>query len=42
VFNLSRQARNLRAALTGAELVEVQAVFAEFSKPAALAELRAI
>jgi uncharacterized protein (DUF2336 family) len=42
VFNLSRQARNLRAALSAAELAEVQAVFTGFTKPAALAKLQTI
>ena len=41
VFNLSRQARNLRPALSPAELGEVQAVFASFTKAGALSELRA-
>ncbi|MBV9990076.1 MAG: DUF2336 domain-containing protein [Alphaproteobacteria bacterium] len=42
VFNLSRQARNMRPVLTPAELGEVQKVFAEFTKPAALSALRTI
>jgi uncharacterized protein (DUF2336 family) len=41
VFNLSRQARNMRQTLSAGELAEVQAVFASFTKQAALAELRA-
>src|SRR6185312_13304973 len=42
VFNLSRQARNMRPVLTPVELGEVQTVFASFTKPAALTEFRAI
>jgi len=41
VFNLSRQARNLRQSLSPVELAEVQAVFASFSKAGALSELQA-
>jgi uncharacterized protein (DUF2336 family) len=41
VFNLSRQARNMRPVLSASELVEVQAVFASFTKAGALSELRA-
>ena len=41
VFNLSRQARNLRPALSPTELGEVQAVFASFTKAGALSELQA-
>lgn len=40
VFNLSRQARNLRANLSQTDLAEVQTVFASFTKAAALAEFR--
>jgi uncharacterized protein (DUF2336 family) len=41
VFNLSRQARNLRSTLSPAEFGEVQAVFAGFTKADALSELQA-
>ena len=41
VFNLSRQARNMRPILSPPELAEVQAVFASFTKAGALTELRA-
>jgi uncharacterized protein (DUF2336 family) len=41
VFNLSRQAHNLRHSLSAAELLEVQGVFANFSKAGALKELQA-
>jgi uncharacterized protein (DUF2336 family) len=41
VFNLSRQARNLRPTLLPSELVEVQAVFASFTRAGALSELQA-
>jgi hypothetical protein len=40
VFNLSRQARNLRTNLTQVELLEVQAVFMAYTKAAALAEMQ--
>jgi uncharacterized protein (DUF2336 family) len=40
VFNLSRQARNMRAALSQTELVEVHSVFAGYSRTAALAEIQ--
>ncbi|HVU20283.1 MAG TPA: DUF2336 domain-containing protein [Rhizomicrobium sp.] len=40
VFNLSRQARNMRAALSQAELTGVQEVFADYSRSAALNEIR--
>lgn len=40
VFNLSRQARNMRPILSPPEQAEVQAVFASFSKAGALTELR--
>jgi uncharacterized protein (DUF2336 family) len=40
VFNLSRQARNQRPSLTAIELAEVQRVFAEFAKSAALSEFQ--
>jgi uncharacterized protein (DUF2336 family) len=42
VFNLSRQARNMRPVLTQAELAEVQGVFAGFTKTAALTEFQKI
>ncbi len=42
VFNLSRQARNMRPVLTQAELAEVQGVFAGFTKTAALSEFQKI
>ncbi len=42
VFNLSRQARNLRAALSPADLAEVERVFATTTKPNALAELNSL
>jgi len=42
VFNLSRQARNLRVALTGSDLAEVEKVFTTTTKPGALAELASI
>jgi len=41
VFNLSRQARNMRPILSPPEQAEVQAVFAGFTKAGALSELRA-
>jgi len=41
VFNLSRQARDLRPVLSASELVEVQAVFASFTRAGALSELQA-
>jgi len=40
VFNLSRQARNMRPALSQVELAEVEAIFNAYSKPAALAKLQ--
>ncbi len=40
VFNLSRQARGTRASLSQAELAEVQTVFANYSRTAALAEIQ--
>lgn len=42
VFNLSRQARNIRPILTSPELFEVQTIFANFTKPGALAEFQKI
>ncbi|MDE1937440.1 MAG: DUF2336 domain-containing protein [Alphaproteobacteria bacterium] len=39
VFNLSRQARMMKPALTITEMAEVDTVFKTFSKPAALAEI---
>jgi uncharacterized protein (DUF2336 family) len=41
VFNLSRQARNLRPVLSPSELAEVQAIFASFTKAGALNKLQA-
>lgn len=40
VFNLSRQARNMRAALSQAELTGIQEVFAAYSRTAALTEIQ--
>jgi len=40
VFNLSRQARNIRPVLSPLELSEVQTVFASFTKPGALSEFQ--
>jgi uncharacterized protein (DUF2336 family) len=40
VFNLSRQARNMRQTLSPMELAEVHGVFASFSKASALSELQ--
>ncbi|MEI9931332.1 MAG: DUF2336 domain-containing protein, partial [Rhizomicrobium sp.] len=40
VFNLSRQVHNRRSSLSQAELLDVQSVFINYSKPAALAELQ--
>lgn len=42
VFNLSRQARTMRPVLTPADMAVVEAVFNEFSKAAALAEIQEI
>jgi len=42
VFNLSRQVHSLKPTLTQAEMLEVQAAFASFSKPAALAEFQTL
>ncbi|HEX4302466.1 MAG TPA: DUF2336 domain-containing protein [Rhizomicrobium sp.] len=39
VFNLSRQARDMRSSLTHADMAEVDRVFATTARPAALAEL---
>ncbi|MDE2110611.1 MAG: DUF2336 domain-containing protein [Alphaproteobacteria bacterium] len=39
VFNLSRQARMMKPTLTASEVMEVEAVFSSFSKPAAMAEI---
>lgn len=39
VFNLSRQARNMRAALTAGDLAEVEKVFMTTTRPGALVEL---
>jgi uncharacterized protein (DUF2336 family) len=41
VFNLSRQARNMRPVLSPTELAEVQGVFASFTKAGALSQLQA-
>jgi uncharacterized protein (DUF2336 family) len=41
VFNLSRQARNMRPNISPSELAEVQAVFASFTRAGALSELQA-
>jgi len=41
VFNLSRQAHNMRATLTFADLAEVDEVFATLPKTSALSELSA-
>jgi uncharacterized protein (DUF2336 family) len=40
VFNLSRQARNMRPVLSQAELTDVQSVFAGFTKQAAMSEFQ--
>ncbi len=40
VFNLSRQARNLRPTLSSADLAEVQTIFNGFTKAGALTELQ--
>jgi len=40
VFNLSRQVHSLKPTLTQAEMHDVQAAFASFSKPAALTEFQ--
>jgi uncharacterized protein (DUF2336 family) len=40
VFNLSRQVHSLKPTLTQAEMLDVQAAFVSFSKPAALAEFQ--
>jgi uncharacterized protein (DUF2336 family) len=40
VFNLSRQARNLRPVLSQAELTDVQSVFAGFTKQGAASEFQ--
>jgi uncharacterized protein (DUF2336 family) len=42
VFNLSRQARDMRATLSHADMAEVDRVFATSSKPAALTELASL
>jgi uncharacterized protein (DUF2336 family) len=42
IFNLSRQARHIRPALTSRDVSDVQTVFSSFSKAGALAELRAL
>ncbi len=42
VFNLSRQARNMRAVLTHADMGEVDRVFSTVSKPGALTELSSL
>ncbi len=39
VFNLSRQAHNMRTTLTFADMADVDRVFATFARPAALTEL---
>jgi uncharacterized protein (DUF2336 family) len=41
IFNLSRQARQIRPTLTAGDVSDVQTVFSSFSKAGALAELRA-
>ena len=42
VFNLTRQARDLRSSLSHADLAEVDRVFSTVSKPAALTELASL
>jgi uncharacterized protein (DUF2336 family) len=42
VFNLSRQARNMRPVLSPVELADVQAVFTAFTKQAAMSEFQKI
>jgi uncharacterized protein (DUF2336 family) len=42
VYNLSRQARDLRTTLTVADQAEVERVFSTISKPAALGELASL
>jgi uncharacterized protein (DUF2336 family) len=42
VFNLSRQARNMRPVLSNVELAEVQAIFTGFTKASALSAFQAI
>jgi uncharacterized protein (DUF2336 family) len=42
VFNLSRQARDMRSSLSHADMAEVDKVFATVSKPSALSELASL
>ena len=42
VFNLSRQARNKTSSLGRPEMMEVDAIFDRFTRPAALSALRSV